>query len=343
MRSPGSRLLDASACEELNFPLAAEEAGVLLLGGRAVSLDVEGFALMSALTQPTALNLGMEEADGVRFLARMAADGYLVAVSDGGGEPLQFLRRLPPWDGAQDHGEAIDRNLIISAEAIEFGLDWGKVYGDELPGSLYDYGRGPVPLPSKQEITAFGKSIDMLSGLKRSGDTEYWLAWEGTTKGRPTSRLKLFISPNSPLKDLSRALECLNELPPLRGMKVAARPGDHARPDYCVLYLRHDADLPVVAIGLLKALGGMVGRGVPFSAPLDPDGLVSWGSDPEFPHVDDTSHRMGMSNRIARHVSAAVAATQDRVLQRHEVAWRLCMDGYAGHGCLPIAGAPNGD
>jgi hypothetical protein len=86
------------------------------------------------------------------------------------------------------------------------------------------------------------------------------------------------------------------------------------RPDKMVVYFARRDDLHGAAGALTAALGGVRAHGVPFSSPITPDGLLSWGIDPP----DDVgmvsvlrseSWRERLTNQIAAALVAAPPPT----------------------------------
>ena len=64
--------------------------------------------------------------------------------------------------------------------------------------------------------------------------------------------------------------------------KVGATPADLARPDKLVAYFEDRAETLRVAEAVQARTGGIPAQGVPFTCPVDPESLLSWGVDP--PH-----------------------------------------------------------
>lgn len=330
--SPQADLIDATVAARMGLRLYDAEAGVLIApSGAAQTLDAEGFALLRGFHEPVLLDLGVEDPDAVCWLAGLAADGVLVPA---GGGNATFLAMLPPWDGFDDDEAGPDRNLALSSEAVSFALDWHDTYGAALIDALYGYGRMPLPVPDPDAIEHAARRIDLATGMARREHSAYWLMWQDRTPRTPESRLKLYLSPAIEIDALPEILEGVGSDMGVAGMKIPAQPAEFRRPDFCVLYLSEAADPRRLAETLLSRMDGIEGRGVSFTAPLDVSGRLSWGVDPAAGYG---SHRLLVARRIAG-IAASIPRTADASRRRHDMAWRLRMDGLAGHGCLPVAG-----
>jgi hypothetical protein len=82
------------------------------------------------------------------------------------------------------------------------------------------------------------------------------------------------------------------------------------RPDKLVVYFANVEELERAADRLRHELAGMPAQGVPFTAPVTSDGLLSWGMDP--PQADSPlpwqrreSWRLWVANRLAAFLLAA--------------------------------------
>jgi hypothetical protein len=93
------------------------------------------------------------------------------------------------------------------------------------------------------------------------------------------------------------------------------------RPDKIVVYFDRAADMRECAAALGQALDGIPAQGVPFSAQLHGDGLVSWGIDPPdaiqpLESMERESWRIAVTARLARSLLIArhsSSASTDRV------------------------------
>ena len=98
--------------------------------------------------------------------------------------------------------------------------------------------------------------------------------------------------------------------------KVGADPVGLLRPDKIVFYARNAVELTALASELAAALVDVPAHGVPFTAPLSADGLLSWAGDP----IDRVreSWRLAVCRSLAANLvrggspDAAIAALPDR-------------------------------
>ena len=128
--------------------------------------------------------------------------------------------------------------------------------------------------------------------------TDSWFHWAGRDPNR-TSDYKVYLSPA--LAELPGALATLLGAAatlPVTGIKAGAEAATLLRPDRVVIYCSQAAEVCVIATALGRALGGIAAHGVPFTAALTPDGLLSWGSDREARWILGRRHRRPASAKI---------------------------------------------
>jgi hypothetical protein len=143
---------------------------------------------------------------------------------------------------------------------------------------------------------------------------------------------KLYVSPHvDALPDVLPALvEALTAAGAPR-FKVGADAAGLLRPDKIVVYLNDVRQLESVAQAVEAVLNGVPPHGVPFSAEMAGDGLLSWGGDPPA----DTravggraeSWRLWVCRRLAEHLVAAQLAPLRRTHPRDFALARLALDG----------------
>ena len=162
--------------------------------------------------------------------------------------------------------------------------------------------------PSQTPITP--KSLDSLRERSWAGDA------------------KLYVSPSAP--DLPNALDaCLPIVfdSPATGAKVGSNVHGLFRPDKFVVYFSSLEDLRETAGRIDRVLSGMEAQGVPFTSSIDPQGLLSWGTDLE-PSPDErhsaASWRVWVSQILADALCEVRGDSQeealDRVVARAEIA-----------------------
>jgi hypothetical protein len=141
---------------------------------------------------------------------------------------------------------------------------------------------------------------------------------------------KLYLSPT--IEALPRVFETTVRILADAGVsafKVGGSPRDLARPDKLVVYFRsRDRALECGEL-LSAALTGTDVQGVPFSAALHDDGLVSWGMDPadRLGRAPETSWRRWICRRLAHYLTAKSSATDSSVPPWEFALERLRLDG----------------
>jgi hypothetical protein len=109
---------------------------------------------------------------------------------------------------------------------------------------------------------------------------------------------------------LGAALEVLTGLG-VAQIKVGRGLEGVLRPDKMVAYFPTFEALAAAAERLQRALSGCAAQGVPFTAPIDDEGLLSWGLDPPPPR--DAPAWLGRESWrvwVTRRLAAALAAAQ---------------------------------
>lgn len=218
-----------------------------------------------------------------------------MATSDGG----QFV------SGAQAHAVLPQRTAEVTTTAMgtataqlsEAAVRYGALLaadhrnGSELAQRLYAYNTIPISaewrrtLPDADAVRAF-LGIEASSSpynSDKSAESNGWIAFRSRSSYAFPKHLpyKLYVSPQP------------KQLPTIWNTVVAAfakhnvpafKVGNDAhgllRPDKLVAYLPDMTALHAVADTLHSELAGIPAQGVPFTAPIDPDGLLSWGMDP---------------------------------------------------------------
>ncbi len=132
-----------------------------------------------------------------------------------------------------------------------------------------------------------------------------WLSWHRRDAEASVSAhqatFKLYVSPRP--EALATAFEAVCEVRPQR-FKVGADAAGLLRPDKFVVYFRDFESLTREARQLVRLLEGVPAHGVPFTAPVCADGLLSWGVDPPederlLSWRQRESWRLWLTNRLA--------------------------------------------
>lgn len=252
------------------------------------------------------------EASGT-FVSGPAAYGLIC-----GGEPM-----------AAEQG-AIGR---LSLEALKYAQALEITDSLKLSARLYFYNRQPVSpewerrLPTLEAVREFlgiqagGSNQSVLqrdwSRVSLSAPYDGWLMWKLRHAAEESERAgplyKLYVSPMA--DSLREAFGATIDVFTRRRapcFKVGNDVYGLLRPDKMVAYFPRFEPLQEAADELGRALAGCPAQGVPFTAAMAGDGLLSWGIDP--PREQQTlgwqereSWRLWVTNRLATALLAAKA------------------------------------
>jgi hypothetical protein len=321
-------------------PTALSGAGGVLVGPRDQSLpvkvvDAAGADLFRRLRRP-----GWVPELPAGRVTELILDGVLeVRTADG------FV------SGPAAYGHLVGSTVVpqprsrlarISHAAVDYGARLQLCSPELLRGRLYAYHRIPLSARWRRAVPGPEAVLEMLRGpaprhwagpVGRDIGSS-WLSWSRRGDTTPSSRFpyKLYVSPAvEHLADaLPRIVEVLTATSAAR-FKVGAAAAGLLRPDKVVVHLRDAAELSEVAAALSTALDGIRPHGVPFSAELAGDGLLSWGGDPpaEMGPVGggEESWRSSVCRRLAEHLAAAQAAPVGRIEPAAYALARLATDG----------------
>jgi len=283
--------------------------------------------------------LGSDASDTI---ARLVLDGVLELKYLGqwycGGTAAKLLDRGGQARGCNRVGE-------LSQAALQYGQELGDVPEDVLAMRLYGYGRRPIgpelrrQMPDEAAVTtALGLGEDGRARQKLAtawseyrrpeAGTTHWRHWRSrTASGRPRTlraNVKLYLSPTvEALPDaLQAAADLLAASPTPTGFKVGVNVGGICRPDKVVMYFDRLDELHATATDLACRLHGVPAHGVPFTAAVTDDGLLSWAADPEV-----TSWRLWVASRLAEHLGQARREAADGLEPWRFALERLRLDG----------------
>ena len=298
-RIPGTRTIK-SICQDTAFLWRALERPGALPSDVQNSSDYETNQSIAQLVMDGILEISQ----GDIFLSGAEAYRVLYPASSAA-EPLGLLPRL-------------------SRDALEYGQALDVDDPSSLSMRLYFYNRIPLTsewarrLPSENEVADFlgiSDSGQLKHTLKRwsvrEDDSPYkaWFHWY-SRRVRPSSAVqrpgyKLYVSPHpDALPVAMRAvIENLDDREAY-GFKVARNAAEMLRPDKLVLYFWDFDGLQRAAGKIALALSGCAIQGVPFTAALGDDGLLSWGIDPALEKgalawQGPESWRLWVTNRLA--------------------------------------------
>jgi len=160
---------------------------------------------------------------------------------------------------------------------------------------------------------------------------EGWRVWKAiephAEAGKERWTYKLYVSPRASMSEAFReALAVATELRTPAFKVGTSVQNALLRPDKIILYVSDPDQLKKAATLLRKRLNGLQGHGVPFSASIDDNCLLSWGMDP--PKQDKPlwfqereSWRLWVTNRLA---SALIEAKTSGLTQIEP--WEFALD-----------------
>jgi hypothetical protein len=326
--------------------------------------DPRAQGTLRAVDRPTALLLARLQTPGLipfpeitgapnqaalNAIARLVLDGLLEIQTDRG------------WVGGPTaHGEILELDSVppryvhplgqISRAALRYAeaLELDDVH--TLAWRLYSFNRRPVTPScfrargSPQQLETWLGVEDFLNSAsalaaswERDAVAGEWLYWWPSASRRTLAvgevTFKLYVSPKTEQLPacLRRALGILAAHYTV-GFKVGGHAHAVQRPDKFVAYFSSLGGLRACATALQGALQGLQCHGVPFSAPLTQDGLLSWGVDPPsdaqlLAGEDGDSWRSWVTSRLASYLIAAQRA-REAVIRPVEFALaRLSLDG----------------
>ncbi len=229
----------------------------------------------------------------------------------------------------------------LSADAIAYLAALDEVSASEAAARLYMYNRVPCTPELQRKFasddaimaylapdTAMAKQLE--KHWVREVSQESWLMWH---REGPSVRLsfKLFISPV--LDGLPQAFQVAVDAflrVKCSHFKVGHTAFGLLRPDKFVAYFASLEQVKEAAELIRASTRGISAQGVPFTAAIDSEGLVSWGMDPpKFEQVmawqEHQSWRQWLTERIAVYTLAARESGAENLLDF--VLHRISLDG----------------
>ncbi|HEY6350134.1 MAG TPA: hypothetical protein VI636_12065 [Candidatus Angelobacter sp.] len=255
-----------------------------------------------------------------RAIAQMVLDGILEIEADGVmlSGPAAHAHICCDQPSVEQEGflAALSRRALQYAETLEIKD------ASLLSMRLYNYNRLPASprwrqlLPDEATVERHLGIEDGAAGRLLSGkwmriqgkEKSPWLAWQShraTQSFGSGATYKLYVSPAmSVLREAFHALVAAADASPARHFKVGNDAYGLLRPDKMVLYFSHLAELQETADRMMKELSHCPAHGVPFTAELAGNGLLSWGLDPPaeehmVPWLERESWRLWIANRLA--------------------------------------------
>lgn len=251
-----------------------------------------------------------------RTIGQMILDSMLEIEADG--RMVSGVAALALLGGDRDDASHPGAIAALSGRALEYAAALEVPDALGLSARLYAYNS----IPAKQHwrrrwpnTAAIERELGienggwgaLLPGWTRVAWGNAWIAWScGDVKSaRDGPIYKLYVSPGC---------EALHTALPEAAAAVAACHGVHLkigasvfgllRPDKMVGYFRELADLQEAAARIQERLSDCPAQGVPFTAEIGGEGLLSWGVDPArdqyaVPWLERESWRARICNQLA--------------------------------------------
>jgi hypothetical protein len=237
-----------------------------------------------------------------------------------------------------------DPVVELSNAAVQFGASIAVAHPVGVAQSLYRYNALPLTprwqrrFPTDSHVHAFLRLSEI--PLPHTLDRNAWLTWFASDSRDDRPFCKLYVSPTTEaLPEVLRKVLELFQVGGARAMKVAGSPSGLLRPDKLVVYFDAWEELRRFADRVGAAIPGTPAHGVPFSAALDGEGLLSWGRDP-LPHLwlGGRSWRRWITNAVATALTKAVAGGLGADAAEEFARARLSLEGVDPSSWGPVSG-----
>jgi hypothetical protein len=327
-----------SLCEDPDFFGILLPAADSKLPAKSVSRDAA--LLFLALAEPACLPrllTSLFGSDANERVRQLVLDGVLEVEQPGafvsGAAALELLN-----EGRQTPGSS--RVAQLSSAAIDYAEALPSLEVNEIAARLYLFNTAPsTPALQRRfatdeqllqflfETTAVARR--MCADWRRQPVQDSWLVWSNARTAEPAP-YKLYVSPT--LEDLPPVFAAASDSFTRAGckqFKLGRGAYGVLRPDKLVAFFVDLDQLLQAAELIQRSARGASAQGVPFSAPIDPGGLLSWGMDP--PRFEQVlagrqlqSWRQWLTERIAVY---AIAARQSGTAAQAFVRERIAFDG----------------
>ena len=329
---------------------------------RSRSVSVETALLFLTLAQPGPLpayvrtRLGDETESTIR---RLVLDGVLeVELGETFASGASAGERLLPTRSEGGRGRIGE----LSVAALHYGQELRGLDERLLSLRLYCYGRQPIS-PHLRHRLGDEAAVNRFMGLAPAGKARaafdaawhdapgrraggYWRSWfprrDATRQlDRADIHYKLYASPA--VSEVADTLEVtarsLGTARGVQALKVGLDLTGICRPDKIVVYFDRLDSLQEAAARLQAELEGCPAHGVPFTAAISSDGLLSWGADP--PTGTDrrgTSWRLWITERLAEYLVLARGSGAGHLPPWRFALERLRLGGVDTDAWIPTSG-----
>ncbi len=323
--------------------------------GNVKALNRDTALLLYSLSTPGPLPFYVRrDPEAARSIPQLLLDGLLEVEVEGeylaGANALAFC-------GEAAGGRA---HLLseLSFEAVKLAAATRLLDPAAMADELYHFHRQPVSprwasrLADHEAVLAFAglaprsparREAELTWKIRPGGEPMGWIYFERRGAARAATALpyKLYVSPQ--IEALPQVLRRTLTVAARRAVthgKLGADAAGLLRPDKLVFYLESREQLLTFARELEGELAGLPAHGVPFTAPIDAAGLLSWGADPPasertFSWQGPESWRTWLVSRLA--AALAAADTNDAATAARFALERLRAEGVDIERWLPTA------
>jgi hypothetical protein len=300
--------------------------------------------------QPSAANIKSVTRDAADLFCRLAAPSKIEIDSVAAEELIDFVLdgvieifsegdfvsgadALPIVCGAPANGDRAG----VSYDALRYAADLEESDAGTLTTALYLYNRIPLSpfwksrFPNRDAVLAhIGASTATAWHILPEEQSNGWIAFHARARrvasaGVPT--YKLYVSPRP--ENIRDAFEAVAGVLAPRGIdfKIGRDAAGLLRPDKLMIYAAVREEIDEIAAALLARLAGCPAHGVPFTAPIGDDALLSWGLDP--PDSERALSWLGRESWrlwLAGKLGTAIAFAKTLSSRRSVEPWRFAVE-----------------
>jgi hypothetical protein len=275
-------------------PLAEEHDfyGVLAGGAQTKAVDPETALLVLTLQEAGPIPSYVRKKFGKRAnqaVAELVLDDVL-QIAVGGTFVSGAAAHAAIYEPAVARTTHSHRLAQLSYDALRYAQHLRNLHQEQLAQRLYQYNTVPFSAQWQQRLPD-GDAVSAWLGLNgwterawrrtESNASPGWINWRHRQANQAALTYKLYVSPRPEvLPDVFRPIVKILAQWEVPTFKVGADAHGLLRPDKLVAYLSDFDRLAGVADALQSKMHDCPAQGVPFTAPIDAAGLLSWGMDP---------------------------------------------------------------
>ena len=303
---------------------------------------------------------GNDFEEAVSAIPELLLDGVLEVEENGcfltGAEAAELMAKSRKSGSQSPQG----RLALLSKAALRYGESLLLDDPPRLALRLYGFGRQPVT-PMWTRLLAGGEAVLSFLGagagtdLRGRLDSDWqeasdpkmsgWLVWFNRMRSKSEMgglNCKLYVSPSITAMPQVFPVVLKVASAQVGHFKVGSDAAGLLRPDKMVLYFPNQERLFAVASELASLLKGTAPHGVPFSAEITSDGLLSWGMDPPqsekiLAWQEPESWRLWLVRRLAAAMIAAQTEARSSIAPSQFALERLRHQGVDVDGWTPSA------